>query len=356
MVVRAVRRMCLAAALLLALAGCGAIDAYRSVRGLDKSDPDPATAPFSKNLAAGEVADYPNLSTVPPPPTTASTTAERTALTQKLVAERTTAEADLGTLPAAAPAQAPVAGSPAKVAAAGPAVTAAPSAPVAPAPASAPPTTVASAVAPPETAVPDTTAPPPASARQRGRQPKEAPPQESSLQMPVIPTVPEGEATQPPPPTPHLGPAPSVQTPATTAAVAVPVPAPPPPVPAMAAPAPPPPLIPAATEVKRAQAAASVAAFDLADPPRLVADQRARLGQVAEAFRSKPGTVKIVAYAAPAPAGAEQLASFRAALDRAQVVAAALAEAGIPSNKIQTEASPAGAGASVGRVEVRLVP
>ena len=344
MVAQAARGMCLAAALVSALAGCSPIEAYRSARGLDKSDPDPATAPFSKNLAAGEVADYPNLSTVPPPPTTASTTAERTALTQKLVAERTTAEADLGTLPAA-PTQAPVAGSPAKVAAGAPAASIALGAAVAPALASAAPTTVASAVVPPETAVPDTTAQPTASVRQR--QPKEAPPQESSLQMPEIPTVPEAEATRPPPPAPRLGPAPSVgpvQTPATTAAVAVPVPAPPPP------------LIPAATEIGRAQPAASVAAFDLADPPRLAADQRARLGQVAEAYRNKPGTVKIVAYAAPAPAGAQQLASFRAALDRAQFVAAALAEAGIPSNKIQTEASPAGAGASAGRVEVRLAP
>jgi hypothetical protein len=104
---------------------------------------------------------------------------------------------------------------------------------------------------------------------------------------------------------------------------------------------------------KRIPQPANVAAFDLADPPRLDADQRARLDQVAEAYRTKPGTVKIVAYAAPAPAGQEQLASFRAALNRAQFVAAALAEAGIPSNKIQTEASP---GDAAGHVEVRLAP
>src|SRR5437764_184295 len=97
MVVRAARSLCLAGALLAALDGC-AIDAYRSVRGLDKNDPDPATAPFAKNLAAGEVADYPNLSTVPPPPTRASTVAERTALTKKLIEERTSAEADAASL------------------------------------------------------------------------------------------------------------------------------------------------------------------------------------------------------------------------------------------------------------------
>ena len=39
MVVRAARSFCLAAALFVALDGC-VIDAYRSVRGLDKNDPD----------------------------------------------------------------------------------------------------------------------------------------------------------------------------------------------------------------------------------------------------------------------------------------------------------------------------
>src|SRR5436305_11697076 len=105
MVVQAARSLCLAAALLAALDGC-AIDAYRSARGLDKNDPDPTTAPFAKNLAAGEVADYPNLSTVPPPPTRASTVAERATLTKKLIEDRTSAETDASSLraPAAAPA------------------------------------------------------------------------------------------------------------------------------------------------------------------------------------------------------------------------------------------------------------
>jgi hypothetical protein len=121
--------------------------------------------------------------------------------------------------------------------------------------------------------------------------------------------------------------------------------------------APPQPVVPAAVEPKRAPPpAASVAAFDLADPPSLGPDQRARLDQVAAAYRDKPGTVKIVAYAAPAPSGPEQLGSFRAALGRAQFVAAELAKAGIPSNKIQTEASPAGGAAAPGRIEVRLAP
>src|SRR6202008_2546924 len=53
--------------------------------------PDPDTTPNSKNLAAGEASDYPNLATVPPPPVRALTAAEREKLTQSLVADRTNA-------------------------------------------------------------------------------------------------------------------------------------------------------------------------------------------------------------------------------------------------------------------------
>ncbi|HEX3536643.1 MAG TPA: hypothetical protein VHU15_07740 [Stellaceae bacterium] len=171
--------------------------------------------------------------------------------------------------------------------------------------------------------------------------------------MPEIASVPEPEATRPPPAPPRLGPAPAIgpnDMPAAKAAIEMP--AAPPPVPAVA----PPPVLPVASEPRQRTQGVNVAAFDLADPPRLAPDQRVRLDQVAAAYRDKPGTVKIIAYAAPAPAGPEQLGSYRAALDRAQVVATALAAAGVPSNKIQTEASPAGAGGAAGRVEVLLAP
>jgi outer membrane protein OmpA-like peptidoglycan-associated protein len=343
MVVQTARGMCLAAALASVLGGCVAIDAYRSVRGLDQADPDPATAPYSKALAAGEAADYPNLATVPPPPTRASTAAERAALTKTLIAERVSAEADAGRLQAAVPAPAiPVPA--ARKTAANAAV---------PAPVSAPAPAATTATA--EAAAPDAVATQPGSpARRRGRQPTEAPPLEATLQIPVLPSVPEPEATRPPPAPPRLAPAPAIGSndlPAARAAVEVP--AAPPPAPVIAPPAP---VVAAAPEPKRAPPAASIAAFDLADPPSLGPDQRARLDQVAAAYRDRPGTVKIVAYAAPAPSGPEQLSSFRAALGRAQFVAAELAKAGIPSNKIQTEASPAGGGAAPGWIEVRLAP
>lgn len=170
--------------------------------------------------------------------------------------------------------------------------------------------------------------------------------------MPTIPAVPEPEATRAAPPPARVGPAPVIGPNDLPAAVTtVETPAAPPPVPAM----PPPALAAAVPEPKRLSQAAPVAAFELPDPPQLGPEQRARLGQVAAAYRGNPGTVKIIGFAAPAPAGPEQLASFRAALDRAQFVASALVEAGVPRGKIQAEASPAAA-AAAGRVEVRLAP
>src|ERR1700682_855956 len=90
--------------LAIGLAGCSPIQEYRSLTGVARNDPDPETAPFSQNWAAGEAMAYPNLATVPPPPTRATTTAERQKLTQSLIAERTETQSDaLRGLPAAPP-------------------------------------------------------------------------------------------------------------------------------------------------------------------------------------------------------------------------------------------------------------
>ena len=59
--------------------------------GASRNDPDPETTPNTKNLAAGEASDYPNLATVPPPPVRALTAAEREKLTQSLIADRANA-------------------------------------------------------------------------------------------------------------------------------------------------------------------------------------------------------------------------------------------------------------------------
>jgi outer membrane protein OmpA-like peptidoglycan-associated protein len=77
--------------LLLGLAACNPVDTWRDLTGVNRNDPDPETTPNTKNLAAGEASDYPNLATVPPPPVRALTAAEREKLTQSLIADRTNA-------------------------------------------------------------------------------------------------------------------------------------------------------------------------------------------------------------------------------------------------------------------------
>src|SRR5712675_1977672 len=80
--------------LLLALGGCsGPVEAWRSMTGVNKNDPDPETALFSGNLVKAEAAGYPNLATVPAPPTRATSVADRQKLTENLIAEREGARA-----------------------------------------------------------------------------------------------------------------------------------------------------------------------------------------------------------------------------------------------------------------------
>src|SRR5690242_17534596 len=90
---RASRSACRLAvlALLLGLGACNPVETLRDWTGRSQNDPDPDTTPNTKNLAAGETADYPNLATVPPPPIRAMTAAEREKLTQSLIADRTNA-------------------------------------------------------------------------------------------------------------------------------------------------------------------------------------------------------------------------------------------------------------------------
>src|SRR5260370_35435 len=78
-------------ALLRGLAACNPVDTWRDLTGVSRNDPDPDTTPNTKNLAAGEASDYPNLATVPPPPVRALTAAEREKLSQSLIADRTNA-------------------------------------------------------------------------------------------------------------------------------------------------------------------------------------------------------------------------------------------------------------------------
>jgi hypothetical protein len=365
--------------LAIGLAGCSPIQEYRSLTGVARNDPDPETAPFSQNLAAGEAMAYPNLATVPPPPTRATTTAERQKLTQSLIAERTETQSDATKgLPPAPPPTSKPAGSPAAkpTAGTGTQVATVPTAPpAAAAPAAANPAvpTAAANPAPPAAANPAvptaaaSTAPEaaktanamPELGHRPAKQPAEPPPRESSLQMPQVSAVPEPEKTRPPLPPPNL-PAPPplavapVRPPPET--VVAGMPAPPPAVPVIAD-------VPQPTTLKPQAPrpiATFVAALELSGmPPRIDGDGRAQIQRVAALYNEQPRPVRVVAYAAAAAPGApggEPLAGYHAALERAQAVAAALRAAGIPADKVQAEASPASGASPTDRVDIQLMP
>ncbi len=132
-------------------------------------------------------------------------------------------------------------------------------------------------------------------------------------------------------------------------------------------PAPPPPNLPPPMPVRTATTGSGKAARAPTPAPAFtkVADiafssnaatlsdaDRQALDKILPRYRAKPGLVRVVGYAGVASNAAEQLNSYRAALDRAQAVAAGLTKAGIPANKIQVEAAPAGSNAGQGRAEI----
>jgi len=194
--------------------------------------------------------------------------------------------------------------------------------------------------------------------------------------MPQLRSVPEPEAARPAPPAPALAavPRPAAVAEPLPASAANMMPAPPPPVPVLDPVAPPPSSVkpdsqtnPGAQrkpEPKRAPAATTVATLDIlgggsATGAVPAVTDRTQIERVAGLYRDNPGTVRVVGYAAgPAAGGAaggDPLASYHAALERAQAVAKALTEAGIPTSKIQTEASPAAGARAPGRVEIQFV-
>jgi outer membrane protein OmpA-like peptidoglycan-associated protein len=373
-----------------ALGGCGAVDTYRSIGGLDRNDPDPAVTPYTVNLAAGETADYPNLATVPPPPVVTTSLAERDQMAKSLIADRVSAERALmasSTPPRVAPpgepdkAVAPAAATtPVATATATTPLVPASSGPTpsGPAPSTTPPVPAAETPGPSSpvaAATPGSSAPgapptpaasnsgllgkgkPGQAAQRKPGEPPEPGSLEARLEIPELRSLPGPEHPQPAPPPPRLGgapvPAPVSSLPTVAAAG---LPAPPPEIPVIPPP-PPPPVVAAKAETKRPPVGVTVATFEFpAGSDRLSPDDRSRFSQVAAAFREKPGTVRVVAYAPPTGPGIEQLNSYRSALNRAQLVAVALKDAGIPANKIQSEAAPTTGGESGGRVDVQLLP
>jgi len=360
-------------ALVLGLGACNPVDTWRDWTGSSKNDPDPETTPNTQNLAAGEASDYPNLATVPPPPNRAMTAAEREKLTQSLIGDRTNAKYSDEKLRAGVPAvSAPAPPPPPPVPAATDAAQANPAsaaAPPAPAPTASPDigNSAGKTTAAPDTgnAAPTTAAAPGQGLRKAG-EPPEPPPMETNLEVPKVRSVPNPEQVQSSPPPPYPVPAPTAANapPATPHLPSPPAPAPMPEAIGSAAyqpPPPPPVLAPLASSGKSSQKPpAATTGTPIAEvkfavgSTTLSEEDRQTIEKVVPLYQQNPGKVRVVGYAGAGSGAAEQLNSFRAALDRAQAVAAALTTAGIPADKIAVEAAPSGADPIESRAEVLL--
>jgi outer membrane protein OmpA-like peptidoglycan-associated protein len=366
----------------LGLGACNPVETWRDWTGASKNDPDSETTPNSRNLAAGEASDYPNLATVPPPPNRTLTAAERERLTQSLIADRTNAKYSdeklrAGFAAVAAPAPPPPpppVPEPSDAAPTKPGAGVTPQAP-APAPAPAPaqertsgeaPAAPGASAAPAADTTTGATAAAPARGPRKSGEPPEPPPMESSLEVPQVRSTPNPERVQAAPPPPY--PAPTA-TAANAPPAAPHLQSPPAPTPlpatlgsaAYQAPPPPPALAPLANSGKAVQkvpapvVGAPIAEIKFAaDSTSLSEEDRRTIEKVVPLYQQNPGKVRIVGYAGAGNGAAEQLNSFRTALDRAQAVAAALTQAGIPADKIAVEAAPSDANSVESRAEVLL--
>lgn len=377
------------AVLLSALASCNPVDTYRHWTGISANDPNPATTPNTKNLAAGEARSYPNLATVPPPPTQALTTAELDKLTQSLIADRANAKytsEHLDTQPEGAvpppppapllPPPTPGAAQPGAPGAATPGSTSSGPSPAVATPAPAPAGSAKPAPAGPGggASAPSASVGPPTKGARKPGQPPEPGPMESSLQSPQIASLPQAQQNQPMPPAPHELSMPAASgTAKATAGAHLPAAPAPEPMPAAIGsaqfqPAPPPPTLAPVAPIRTATATAAgkppkpgppPVTFDKVadiafpgDKTNLSEADLQALDKMLPRYRTKPGLVRVVGYAGIGASASEQLNSYRTALDRAQAVAKGLAQAGIPANKIAVEAAPTGADAGPGRAEI----
>ena len=338
------------------------------LEGISANDPNPATTPNTKNSAAAEARSYPNLATVPPPPSQALTTAELQKLTQNLIADRANARYTSEHLQ-----------EPQKDEALPP--------PPPPAPRRRRRQVQGqhNRQLPTRAAVASRLHPPPQSLRaHRLRSPRpqlavrgrsrcgagrsgraqretdgeaetatESEPMESSLQSPQIAALPQPQQnTRASPPPSELA-VQGAPNPANPTAPGAHLPAPPPPAPMPAAigsaqfePAPPPPVLPPANPIRTATATGpgkaakpaplpaaftQIAAITFSgDTSSLTDADRDALGKLVSRYHTKPGLVRVVGYAGVASGAAQELNSYRTALDRAQAVANALSKAGYP--------------------------
>jgi outer membrane protein OmpA-like peptidoglycan-associated protein len=305
---------------------------YRDVSGTSKDDPG-ASARNTENLKSGSEQPYPNLASVPPPPTNALSSADREKLRNSLAADRANAKyVDNNDQYTAVPPKA------------------VPSPPLS-APASASPEQAGSAPVRAAPASPPTTA---SSGPARGGA---SPPQESSLTTPSVRSVPQGEVPRAPPPAPAGVPArgqgqgqPAQQT-ATL----------PPPSPTSLP-------DPAFDPAEAGGGVAGSPGLGFALGTIAFSGKSAKLSpeilqQVREVVQLRQqnggGTVRITGYSEPEgeqETMGPQLASFNLALDRARAVAVALTRSGIPAEAVEIGASPPPPGQAGGVVEISLEP
>ncbi len=307
---------------------------YRDVSGASQDDPKP-DARNAQNLDKGSEEGYPNLASVPSPPTNALSSADREKLRNSLAADRANAKYIQGND------QQYVAEPPKDV-------------PSPPLNAPEPPTQAQTAAAPVQAApvqppppVPASSSPPAAS--RTATSGGQAPPQESPLTSPNVRSVPQGEAPRSAPPPPVGSPARVTQQQAAQ------------PAPQQTAALPPPSLPPAPPPNDPAFAGVGVTLGVVGfagNSARLSPESLAQVREVA-ALRQQNGggTIRVTGYSVPQgeqDTMAPQLSSFNLALDRARAVAAALTQSGVPVRSVQIGASPPPPGQPGGTVEISL--
>jgi len=297
---------------------------YRDVTGSSQNDAKDEQSRNQKNLQAGTDKDFPNLASVPGEPNSTLSGIDRDKLQQSLIADRNNAKYSNEQLEAGQSAAPGVAPPPAAVAATSPPAQQSASLP----PASANPPARANPV---QASAPPKPAAPAAQNRQNGRQ---EPPVESSLQTPAVRSIPQGETPPPPPPPANIAAAPS-SGPARQSQTNL----------AMRSPG-------------VANSGMSVSVGDItfaAGSSSLTPAGNGPLSEIAGLYKQSGGRVRVVGHAELGTGGdpvQQQVASLDLALDRANAVAQALAQMGVPPNEISVEAAPTRGANDVARAEV----
>jgi outer membrane protein OmpA-like peptidoglycan-associated protein len=342
----AVLRLIALSAAALLLGGCSwvpnalnPVEWYRDATGASEHD-DTGSERNAQNLEAGGKQPYPNLGSVPKPPDTALSAAERERLQKGLVADRANArysdeELRQGRTVPPLPGERP-------------AVTATPG--VASAATADAPTGGTAGNGEGGPAAPSGTprqAPP-----ARG---SAAAPQESPLVAPQVRSTPEGEAAHAPPPAPAGVPqrSPAAQ-PGTSRQLALVAP-PPPPAAAPSQPA----VMRAPTTGRRANVVLQATEITFSGASTSLGEQDNRnLAEVAKLSQNADAHLRIIGYmhSTAGDAAERELRAFNTALDRANAVAQALIKHGIAANHIIVQAAPelASTGSDTARVEVFL--